>query len=59
MSWINLAKDTNKWLGLAITVSNLRVPLTFWIFLDRVRNYHRLKKEPTSWKDIYLVNHSN
>lgn len=48
MSWINLAKDRNKWSGLVITVMKVRVTLTLWEFLDKVRNYQRLKKEPTS-----------
>jgi len=39
LSWINLSEDRNKWSGLVITVTKLRVPLTFWIFLDKVRNY--------------------
>jgi hypothetical protein len=48
VSWINLAKDRNKWSGLVITVMKVRVTLTLWEFLDKVRNYQRLKKEPTS-----------
>jgi len=54
VSWINLAKDRNKLSGLVITVMNLRVTLTFWEFLDKVRNYPRLKREPTSRRKTFI-----
>jgi len=54
VSWINLAKDRNKWSGLVITVTKLRLPLTMWEFLDKVRNWQRLKKEPTSWRKTFI-----
>jgi hypothetical protein len=54
VSWINLAKDRNKWSGLVITVMHLRVILTFWEFLDKVRHYQRLEKEPTPWRKTFI-----
>jgi hypothetical protein len=53
VSFINLVKDRNKWSGLVSTVMKLQIPLTFWEFLDKVRNYQRLKKEPASERKTF------